>query len=60
MKIVNVFVLATLIGCSTVREYRTARAAEYHMVTKNLCIENETEVHLAQLLYLEMLRPGHK
>jgi len=47
-------------SCSTVKEYRTARVAEYHMVTKNLCIENETEVHLAQLLYREMLGPGHK
>lgn len=56
MRVLNVFVLVALMGCSTAREYREAKVAEYKMITKDLCIENKTEVRLAQHLYNYMLK----
>ena len=39
------------LGCSTTKNLRDERVAEYRMITRDVCIDNETEVLLAQHLY---------
>lgn len=56
-KLISVFALVTLMGCSAARDIKYA---EYKKITQNVCIDNEHEVQLAQQLYLYMLGPGHK
>jgi hypothetical protein len=47
-------------GCSMMKDLRDERVVEYRMITRNICIDNENEVRLAQHLYLYMLGSEHK
>ena len=56
-KLISVFALVILTGCSAARDIKYA---EYREITQNVCIDNQHEVLLAQHLYLHMLNPAVK
>ena len=56
-KLISVFALVILTGCSAARDIKYA---EYREITRNVCIDNQHEVLLAQHLYLHMLNPAVK
>jgi hypothetical protein len=54
-KLISVFALVILTGCSAARDIKYA---EYREITQDVCIDNQHEVLLAQHLYLHMLKPA--
>ena len=42
------------------KDLRDDRVVEYRMITRDVCIDNQNEVRLAQHLYLYMLGSEHK
>jgi uncharacterized protein YceK len=53
MRIILILLVTTLVGCASARNQKLA---EYKKITKDICIDNQHEVKLAQILYNKMLR----
>jgi hypothetical protein len=45
-----------LTGCTSQKVMTEQKIAEYQIITKDVCRENQHEVRLAQALYTEMIR----
>lgn len=54
MKKIVLIVLLTATSCAAARKEK--RLVEYKKMTKNICVDNQHEVELAQLLYLKYVK----
>jgi hypothetical protein len=52
MRVIIIILVATMMSCASAREENLKRFKE---ITKDVCIDNQHEVKLAQILYNEIV-----
>ena len=52
MRVITIFLVATMMSCASAREKNLIRFKE---LTKDVCVDNPHEVKLAQILYNEIV-----